>query len=152
QIERRAQRPGIDFDDAAQMDTEYVREIGGRLAREFLDDGLQLRISLRGADTGAKANGGGEISFRVCRDFLWNVNIGSAPEESGRHDADDLVVLVNKLKVPSEYSGVAAVIALPELIRQDDDPLRFLPVRRVGFDEPAPQHRRDTELARGVAR
>ena len=152
QEEPRPHRPGIHLDDAAQVDAELIGIARRRLGGELLEDRLQLGVGLRGGDAGPDLQGGAVIDVGLCPDLERHVDIRFAPAEPRRHHADDLIVLAHELNRPPDHRRIAGVVALPELIAEHDDADRILPRRRIGGDQPAPEHRRRAPVIGRVGR
>src|SRR6185369_1670326 len=140
-VERSAEGPRVEFDDAAQIDAEATFRIArGNGLRKILHERLKLGVGLLDGEAGFEFDGSAEIVFRVGCDFERHVQIGFAPFVARRHDADNFVGLVDQLKLATDDVGIAHVVLLPELVGQNDDALGLFTLRRVRGKEPAAHH------------
>ena len=134
------------LDDAAQGDAEFFGEALGRLFGEVFEDGLEFCTGLRGGDSGTKLQRAGKINVWILRYVKREINFAFAPFEAGRHDADDFISFVNELHFVADDVGVAAEIALPELVAENDDALRIFARRSIGGNQPAAFEGGDAEM------
>src|SRR4029077_8718 len=146
EIERWAEGPGVHLNYAAQGDAEFFGETLGGLFREVFEDGLEFCAGLRGGDSGTKLQCGGEINVGVLCDVKRDIDFAFAPLEAGRHDADDFVGFVNELHFAADDVGVAAEIALPELVAENYDELGILARRSIGGNQPTAFEGGDAEM------
>ena len=86
---------------------------------------------------GLSWSGDGFVDLWVLGELEREIESGFAPLEARRHDADDLVGLVDQLDGAADDVGIAEVVALPEFVAEDDDGLRILAERGIGGNEPA---------------
>ena len=141
-IQLRAHRSREELDDAAEVDAERVWIACRCQLREFLEDWLQFGVRLRDGDAGLELQRRPVIDVRFEAGLERDIDVRFAPSEPRGHHADDLIVLANELDRASYHSGVSAVVALPELVPEDDDPLGILPGRGVCRHQPSSEEGR----------
>ena len=131
QIERGAQRSGVELDDAVKIDAKLFREVRGGLPGEFFDKWLQFGLRLLQGDPWTQLDRSAEMDVGILRHFQRDVDVRFTPLESRGHDANDFVGFMHQLNLPADDVGISEVIALPELIGDHDNRLSLLAERRV---------------------
>ena len=111
-----------------------MRGIFGETFEEWLD----LGGGLGDGDAGLELEGDGLVDLWVLRKLEREIKRNVGPFEARRHDADDLVGLMDELDGAADDVGIAEVVALPEFVAEHDDGLRIVAIgRRPGGDKPA---------------
>src|SRR6266404_5772588 len=122
------------------------RIVPGKLFKQ----GLQLRVGHFVSNSGFQFDEGTILNIRVIADFQRKVNISVVPGEARRHDPDDRIALVDKLKGAPHYRRVGIEMPLPEKIAKNDNGLWVLAIRGVGGDQSAAQQGGDAEMSTGI--
>ena len=104
---------------------------------EAFEERLELGGGLGDGDAGFELEGDGLVDLWVLGELEREIERDVGPFEARRHDADDLVGLVDELDGAADDVGIAEVVALPEFVAEHDDGLRVVAEGGVGRDEPA---------------
>src|SRR5947209_9925007 len=121
--------------ESLHLDTELLREMGGGLFRELLQQGLQFRV--RGCMRHPRPEPDEWIEFDVwvTGDLERKIDVRVCPGEAGRQHPDDRVVLMHELERPAHGTRVRVEVALPEPVAQNHHRLWILTFRSIGGDQ-----------------
>jgi hypothetical protein len=137
--------------EAFDMDLEAPnREMGWSFFCELFHQGLERGVGLGMRDARFKACLYVEGIAGILNNLQGDVDVGVIPCEARSGHSHDGVVLVNHLHGSSHDRGIAVEVTLPELMAEDDDRLRILPIDGIGGLQAASQKCGDTKKIEGI--